>query len=435
MALAMFSSHTGPIVADFGSSSVKLLQLSGGEKPTVIAAAELVIPDDLRSGSIDRRFEYFASELPKLLDSAGFKGKRIVCCPASAQMLVQHMQVNGVDPYAVKEQINTNLEQQLGVPMRGLIVRSIPVGDASREGQGKSEHIVFATARDDVMRYVELFKRMKRQLVGVHNEVQSLIYAFEHINRRTEDADVATLYVDIGWGSTKVVIGHGTSIVFAKCIALGGKHFDNLVAQCLRCDIATARARRLTEDLLPLRQAPAPTQAKSRQDSLDEGGLAMLRAGQAKADADDRVASRTAPDSLEQLDKLRPAVGVEEDRRGGGSHPSLGPNVPIGDGPVRSPVDFRELLESLSDELSMCARYHAACFAGKPIQRVIFLGGEARQIGLCQYLAESLHLSAKVGDPLARLLGPTPPAGLPEPDQAHPSWAVACGLCTAPTDL
>ena len=417
MALSMFSSHASPIVADFGSSSVKLLQLSSAEKPLASAAAEIVLPDAVRGQSVDRKFEFYASEIPKVLREQGFKGKRVVCCPPSGQMLVQHMQVVGSDPYAANEHIRGQLQGQLGIPMQNIVVRSIVVGETHREGQSKAEHIVFAIAREDVMRYVEFFRKLKMQIVGVHNELQALIYAFEHINMRAADSEVATLYVDLGWGSTKVAIGHGKNIVFAKSIALGGRHFDNLVAQSFGCDIVTARARRISEVLLPLRQRTAPTAAEVRQTANELGGLAILRAGQAIAETDERIATQreSQPSSLQQLDALHATMVVGGDRRGGEAHPTVAVGVPVGTGPLRMSVDFTELLESLSDELSMCARYHSACFGSRAIERVIFLGGEARQIGLCQYLAEGLHLTAKAGDPLARLLGPTPPAGLPAP--------------------
>ncbi len=419
MALSMFTSLASPIVADFGSASVKLLQVSSGDKPVVVAAAELVIPDELRGQAIDRRFEFFAQKLPQLLKDNGFKGKRVVCCPPSAQMLVQHMQLPTTDTPI--EMIKAQLQAQLSIDTSGVVVRSVAV-TSSPNSQGKVEHIAFAIARDDVMRYVDLFKRMKIQVIAVHNEVQSLLYAFDHINRRETDVSVSTLYVDLGWGTTKVAIGHGRQLVFAKCIALGGRHFDQVVAQAFKCDLTTARARRLAEDLLPLRQAPALTQQQQQQSS-DQGGLAILKAGMAQADSDAR------------LENNLHATSTVDDRRGGGRPRALGSDVPEAGGPVKMTVDFTEQLESLADDLSMCTRYHAACFSGRAIDRVVFLGGEARQIGLCQYLAEALGLHAKSGDPLARLLGPATPAGLPEPGEAHPAWAVACGLSAAPVDM
>ena len=63
------------------------------------------------------------------------------------------------------------------------------------------------------------------------------------------------------------------------------------------------------------------------------------------------------------------------------------------------------------------------------------LSGEARDRDLCHALAESLHLPAKSGDPLAALVASGAPQGLPEPHAPHPGWAVACGLARAPLDL
>ncbi len=84
----------------------------------------------------------------------------------------------------------------------------------------------------------------------------------------------------------------------------------------------------------------------------------------------------------------------------------------------------------------MCLRYHQSLFRDRKVERVIFTGGESRDIGLCQHVAKSLRLPAQLGDPLSlhqykRSLR-TPGLSLGQP---QPGWAVACGLCTAPTDL
>lgn len=415
MAFSMFTKQASPILADFGSASVKLLQVSSGDRPVATAAAELMLPEELRGQTLDRKFEYYAAELPKLLKDNDFKGKRVVVSPMSSQMLVQHMQIVPTDTPV--EAIKMQLSQQLNIDTSGVVVRSEPLQD-NPGPNGKIEHIAFAVTRDDVMRYVELFKRMRMQVVAVHNELQAMLHAFDHMNRRDGDVNVATLYVDLGWGTTKVAIGHGPRLVFAKNIGIGGRHFDQVVSQMFKCDLAAARLRRMSEDLLPLRQAPAQTQKAG-----EPGGLAMLSAGMAMADTDAR------------LESVKSSMALEEDRREGQEPKALGSTVPTTGVQPRIAGDYGEVLESLADELSMCARYHTACFPGKAIDRVVFLGGEARQIGLCQYLAEALHTPAKSGDPIARLLGPTPPAGLPDPQLSHPAWAVVCGLASAPIDL
>ena len=89
----------------------------------------------------------------------------------------------------------------------------------------------------------------------------------------------------------------------------------------------------------------------------------------------------------------------------------------------------------MSDELTMCARYHGSLFGGRRIDRVVFLGGEARSTTLCRRLAESLNVPAQLGDPIARFAdGPDDPR-LPVPGQAAPGWASACGLCASSVDF
>ena len=52
MALGMFQSTASPIAIDFGTSSVKLLQVTDSEPPAVVAAAELSggVPQGQRGG-------------------------------------------------------------------------------------------------------------------------------------------------------------------------------------------------------------------------------------------------------------------------------------------------------------------------------------------------------------------------------------------------
>jgi Tfp pilus assembly PilM family ATPase len=403
MSLFRLSNPVSPIAVDLGSASVKLLQATVGERPTAIAAAEIRIPDELRSQPLETRLEALGDAIVTAIRTRGFRGRRVACSPASGLMRVQHVQVPTAEEADLGGQVTAMLESALQRAPGSLIVRSRPVLETSRDGQARSEHLAFAMARDDAMRHVDFFRRRGLQLVAMHNEIEAMVHAFDHLHRRAGDEELTTLYVDLGWGATKVAIGHGTETVFAKSIQLGGRHLDQVVAASLRCDLATARSRRIAESLV---NAPAPVAAPAAVDTVP----AMLRA-----------AIRSA------------GTEVAADRRTGREPAALGARIPEGT-PSAGP-DFGEVLESLSDELSACLRYHSALFPGRAIDRAIFLGGEARQIGLCRHLAAALHVHAKAGDPLARMLGAERPAGLPEPEAPHPGWAVACGLLAAPTDL
>jgi Tfp pilus assembly PilM family ATPase len=421
MPFGMFRSHYSPILADFGSSGVKLVQTTVGELPTVSAAAFVPFSDELRARPIEERFEFLARELPEVLRENHFRGSRLVLAPFSQHMLVQHIGVPAAEAERAESVIRLQIAIGLGCDPAALVVRTSEVCETTRDGTAKVEHIAFAMSRDDVMRYVELARRTKLNVVGVHGEISALVHAFDHVNRRAEDENISTMYVDLGYGGTKVAICHGAKLVFAKSISIAGRTIDTRLSEVRRCSLSDARAARLAEGIKPIRiGSPAPMNAvpaATAATTAADGGMAILRAAAAKAEADNAVTMTAS------------------DRRGAGAAPALGSAVPAG-AASNLTNEVRETVESLSDELSMCARYHATTFRDRRIDRVVFLGGEARDTGLCQSLASGLRLPAKVGDPMARfLINGAAPKGLPDAQGTHPGWAVACGLASSPTDL
>ena len=52
-------------------------------------------------------------------------------------------------------------------------------------------------------------------------------------------------------GGMKIAVAHGTDMVFAKQVQIGGRQFDGLVSESTGCDTVTARMRRVTEGIPP----------------------------------------------------------------------------------------------------------------------------------------------------------------------------------------
>ena len=400
---SMFSSQHSPIAIDFGASSLKMLQVSTEERPSVVAAAEVEVPDEVRLQP-QQRLEFYAQQVPKLLKAGGFKGKRVVCAVPGAQTLIQHMQLSGVDDSNRTDAARMELSNQHGCNPDGVVVRALNVTEVHRQGQSRNEVICLAITRETVMRFVEMLNRCKLEAAGVHTQPLSMVRAFDHLNRRKSDEDVTTLYLDLSWSGTSAVITHGREIVFARYIPIGGRKFDEQLSDTLNCDAAGARAHRLS--LLDDPNKTPVTSAEMSQSASAEGAGGS-------------------------------ATAVATERRQGQVPPELQHSVEPTPAPSQtSQVDFGELLDTLVDELSMCLRYHNGLFPQRKVDRVILLGGESRQPWLCQRLVKGLRIAAQLGDPLARYttgeLPDTPGLLLGQP---QPGWATACGLCAMPTDL
>ena len=110
------------------------------------------------------------------------------------------------------------------------------------------------------------------------------------------------------------------------------------------------------------------------------------------------------------------------------------PANPLGEQAQQVEAACREPLGKLIEELDLCRRYYESTFQNRPVDRLIFVGGESRHRGLCQHIARELGLAAQLGDPLVRMSRVSEvgiESGI-DRRQPQPAWAVAIGLSLGP---
>ncbi len=388
----------GVVAIDFGTQALKLLQVSAVEPLHLVAAACVQTPAELLADA-PRRFEFQCGQLAQVVRAGGFKARRGVCAIPSSQMLCKHMQVQPAHGQSVQDATLRAAAEQLGCEPSMLGCRGVVVEGAVCPA-GKQEVIALATAQSLVDRLMQALRQCRLEPVGLQSEFQALLSSFRPVNRRASDADITSLYIDIGAGGTKIVIGHGTKLAFAKGVAIGGRFFDQVVAQQIGCEHAQAHALWQGMPSLTRLDATAPASA------MITPTLSAPGAGVA-------VAVRPATDAASAAHRLAARAAGMAGR-----------------------IDLTEPLRALTDEIALCVRYYEQLFPSRRIDRLIFVGGESRHTGLCQHIARQFKFPAHAGDPLARLArtGSEPCAGV-DLAQPQPGWAVPLGLLMSPTDL
>jgi len=400
-----------PIGIDFGCSALKLMQIQGNDPAGLVAAGCLPTPDDLIHDHA-KRLAFQMEALPKLVKACGFKTKRAVCAIPSSQSYVRHMQFSVEAGVSLSQLVKSALGQQIGCDPENLVFRHIVVGQIGRTN--KTEVICMAASRELVGKLMGALKTAKLEPVGMHMEATAAIRPFDAITRRDEDGNLTSLYLDMGAGTTNLMIAHGRNLVFTKNLPIGGRDLDATVASQLKISIGDARAERL-KLVEFVRANPAQAEVKPAESGMAMLAAAMRKAGHSGTDTavlDDRRQGMTAPGLTEDLAK----------------HARVEFNGPR--------VDLTDAIESLTDEIAGCLRYHESVFPDRRVNRAIFMGGESRHLGLAQHIARTLRLPAQVADPMASVsrTGKETTSGV-DFRLPQPGWAMALGLCLSPTDL
>lgn len=382
-----------PIAIDFGMGSLKVLQLEDGEPARLVAAARIETPDDALT-SHEKRLEFQAAALAKLMRQGGFRGRRAACAIPAWATFSRPVQIQRAEGVSLATLVEGAIPAQLGMDPAGLVYRCIDLGAVS----GRGEVLVMGVSRELVNRLMRAISGAKLDPVGMHGEFATTVRAFDPVHQRTGDLDTTTLYLDIGAASTNIIIAQGRDLAFARRIDLGGRAFDETVARQLGVSRAEAARLRLGIDGAvpdPVR-APIPV---------------PVGAG----------------------------VGAEEPERRTGRLPGgfggeLAEQAAVDAAPRRA--DLTEPIEILTDEVQLTLRHHASQAGGRRVNRAVFIGGQARHRGVCQAIARALRVPAQMADPM-QWVGRTGQERTEGVDfrQPQPGWAVALGLCLSPTDL
>jgi len=408
MAFGWTKTRFSPIGIDFGADSLKLLQVVLGEPPSIVAAAAAVVPEHARNDPA-ARYAFFADALKRLTRSQPFKGKRAICSIPAYQTLLQHLPVARSEQDDIDAQVRQQLRQRFNINPSRMVVRAFPVGQVTREGGAKQEVICLAVGRESVMRHIAMANRCKLDVVGMQSEPLAVVRAFQHLYRRKSDVDRTTCFIDMGAATTKVVIAHGKEMAFAKTIHAAGDHLTRHLADITHIGFIEAREARIQ---------------KAR--SLAAGDAARTVApGQVQMGRSRSPGVSTMEDAADELAQTALAA------------PPMPDPEPAELATPNAGADSPDTIDCLIDELHLCVRYHQSMFKDRPIEKLVFLGGEARHVSTCQKIARALRIGAQLGDPLARLTRISqgrPPEGV-DLREPQPGWAVPLGLCLSEANL
>jgi type IV pilus assembly protein PilM len=387
-----FGPRANPIGVDFGSDCLRLAQVQfAGNEYRLVAAASADVPSHIRHNP-SARMAFFVETTRDLLVQGNFHTRQAVLALPAASMHIQHLRMPRLDEAETKKALPLEARGKLPIDPSQALLRHMIAGEVYQDQEPKNEVIVMAAAREFVNQLLAAAAKARLDVIGMNVEPKAMIDCFAHVYRRKADAEMVTCFLDIGSSASRAIIARGQQIFFTRAIPVGGEHFNKAAAAALNIGLEEAK-------LLRIKLCHAQAQKDEQKDKT-----AVNATGEPAADA--------------EADPQEPPISLAEMAQKGQIVEQA----------------CMEPLRKLVEELDLCRRYYESTFPSQPVDRLIFVGGEARQKALCQHIARELGLAAQLGDPLVRM-GRISQVGIEsgiDRRQPQPGWAVAIGLSMGP---
>lgn len=388
-----------PIGIDLGSSSLKMVQLVDMEGGLGLAAASREdVPAYLQHHPA-AMMEWYVKTIKEKLSEKPFKTKLAVTALPARQVLTQHLRMPKLSPQELQKALPWEAQGKVPFDINSALLRHIVAGEVydNDSDENKLEVILMAASKQVIDQHLNLVERSKIELEQVNVEPCALVNCFNYLLESAEENN-ATVFVDLGHACSKVLVTHGSQIVFCRTISIAAEHLKKAISEKLSVDEIQAEKLYLN---LELDQTPRPLV------QTEPSGIGLGASAQCP--------SSDQPDGQNETQSAT-ATAIQ-----GGDH-------------AGQPTDISAIVEPtlqcLADEIKSCLRYHDLMFENQQAGKVIFLGGMAKNKTICQKLAQGLRLPAQLGDPLARVL-PQSRTGKHsdlEEGQSYTDWAVAFGL-------
>ena len=207
---------TLPIGVELGSSAAKLVQLKGSSDGVELSAfGAVIIPPHLRS-NLTERLAFLSEQLPAVLKSEHFKGRRCIIALPAQSSFVRHVRVRLSDARSLESAVRRVARDELPYPVHDAVLRHIVAGDVIRDGETWKEVIVVAVPNHTMDAYLTMTSRAGLEVVGVNVEPIAIVECFTGLFDSHEPADRAVLYLDLGYDGIQVVIARGQNVLFAR---------------------------------------------------------------------------------------------------------------------------------------------------------------------------------------------------------------------------
>ena len=232
----------GPIGVDIGSRSVKLLQFSA-DRSRVWEAARWDLAAD-KNADPGQRDDQVVEALRQAREGRNFRGREAVLCLGAGELVAQNIRVPQISGAELAKVVCAEAAGRIPFAAHEAEIRFLDAADVRQGELTRHEVILLACHRPVIQRLLGVAERAGLRAAAIDVEPNALLRCYSRQFRRDDDRQQALMLVNVGAGTTSVIIARGADPMFVKYIDVGGRQMDEAVARELKMRPGDAAALR-----------------------------------------------------------------------------------------------------------------------------------------------------------------------------------------------
>ncbi len=251
----------GRIGLDIGSTAVRAVELTGGDNPTVLHAAQVGLPAGAVENGEVRDPSAVSEALRELWQRGGFKQKHVYMGVGNQRVVVREIALPYLPDKELRASLGFQVQEFIPMPVDDAVLDFDPIEEFDQEGRKMLRMLLVAAQRGMVDQMVAAVLDAKLEPLGLDLIPFAMVRAVGTPSAGMDLEDsVDEAVIDIGAHVTNIVVHARGTTRFVRILPSGGRDITVAVARGLGVEDDVAERLKRGEVVAGLEDVPDPAQ-------------------------------------------------------------------------------------------------------------------------------------------------------------------------------
>ncbi|MEX0756181.1 MAG: type IV pilus assembly protein PilM [Actinomycetota bacterium] len=235
---------------DIGSTSVRAVELGGGNPPSLVRAAQVALPVGAVENGEVRNPEIVGEALKELWSRGGFKGRQVVLGVGNQRVVVREVALPWLPEKELRESLGFQVQEFIPMPVDEAVLDFDVLGEFEQEDRKMLRILLVAAQKGMIEALVDAVDRAKLVPIGLDLIPFALVRSIGSAEAGMElETPGDEAVIDVGSDVTNICV-HADGITrFVRILPSGGKDVTSTIARDLGLEDDVAERVKKGEEL------------------------------------------------------------------------------------------------------------------------------------------------------------------------------------------